>query len=108
MRFVIFVIDVASNSATGNEMAAIDAFNDRLAAGGNLILAAGIADPSRATLIDNRKGAKIVSLGSLYNTPEHYSGFWIVNAESEVQARALAQEGSAACNRRVELRPFLA
>ena len=107
MRFVIFVIDGTSRSATGNEMAAIDAFNDRLTAGSHLILAAGIAEPSRATLIDNRAGAGIETKGSLFTAPEHYSGFWIINAESEAQAVAFAREGSAACNRRVELRPFL-
>jgi len=107
MRFVIFVIDGSSNSATGNEMAAIDAFNNRLSAGNHLLLAAGIAEPSRATLIDNRAGAGIETQGSLFAAPEHYSGFWIINAESEAQARAFAREGSAACNRKVELRPFL-
>jgi hypothetical protein len=107
MRFVIFVIDGTSNSATGNEMEAIDAFNNQLSAGNHLLLAAGIAEPSRATLIDNRAGAGIETQGSLFTTPEHYSGFWIVNAESEAQARAFAREGSAACNRKVELRPFL-
>ena len=108
MRFVIFVIDDTSSSATGNEMEAIDAFNDRLVAGSHLILAAGIADPARATLIDNRDGAGIESPGSLFTAPEHYSGFWIVNAESEEQAITFARDGSAACNRKVELRPFLA
>ena len=107
MRFVIFVIDGSSNSATGNEMAAIDAFNNRLNAGNHLLLAAGIAEPSRATLIDNRAGAGIETKGSLFTAPEHYSGFWIISAESEEQAAAFAREGSAACNRKVELRPFL-
>ncbi len=107
MRFVIFVIDGSSNSATGNEMAAIDAFNNRLNAGNHLILAAGIAEPHRATLIDNRAGAGIEARGSLFSAPEHYSGFWIINAESEKQAKAFAREGSTACNRKVELRPFL-
>jgi hypothetical protein len=108
MRFVIFVIDDTSNSATGDEMQAIDAFNDRLVAGGHLILAAGIAEPSRATLIDNRAGAGNESPRSLFSGPEHYSGFWIIDAESEVEAKAIARDGSAACNRKVELRPFLA
>ena len=107
MRFVIFVIDGTSRSATGNEMEAIDAFNNQLSAGNHLLLAAGIAEPSRATLIDNRAGAGIETQGSLFTAPEHYSGFWIVNAESEAQARVFAREGSAACNRKVELRPFL-
>lgn len=108
MRFIIFVIDVTSNSATGNEMENIDAFNDRLVAGGNLVLAVGIADPGRAMIIDNRSGARSESLGSLCTGPEHYSGFWIINVESEVQAINFAREASAACDRKVELRPFLA
>lgn len=108
MRFVIFVIDDTSNSATGKEMQAIDAFNDRLSPGGHLILAAGIAESSRATIIDNRLGAGIEYRGSLNTGSEHYSGFWIVNANSEEQAATFARDGSAACNRKVELRPFLA
>ena len=107
MRFVIFVIDGTSNSATGNEMEAIGAFNNRLSAGNHLLLAAGIAEPNRATLIDNRAGVGIETQGSLFTAPEHYSGFWIINAESQAQATAFAREGSAACNRKVELRPFL-
>ena len=34
MRYVIFVIDDTTNSANGNEIAAIDAFNDALRANG--------------------------------------------------------------------------
>jgi hypothetical protein len=107
IRFVIFVIDVTSRLATGNEMAAINAFKNRLIAGNHLLLAAGIAEPGRATLIDNRAGAGIEIQGSLFTAPEHYSGFWVISAESEEQAKLFAREGSAACNRKVELRPFL-
>jgi len=107
MRFVIVVVDGGSNTATSGEGAAIDAFNERLVAGNHLILAAGIAEPSRATLIDNRNGLGAITAGSLYSGPEHYSGFWIINAESPEQAQAFAVDGSRACNRRVELRPFL-
>jgi hypothetical protein len=107
VRYVLFVIDEPGNPASGNEIAAIDAFNDRLNAGGHLVLAAGIADPTRATLFDNRAGAGIERPGSLFTGPEHYSGFWIVDADSISQAEAFARDGSAACNRKVELRPFL-
>ncbi len=107
MRFVLFVIDGPGNPASGNEIAAIDAFNDRLNAGGHLVLAAGIADPTRATLFDNRAGAGIERPGSLFSGPEHYSGFWIVDAESVEAAAQLARDASNACNRKVELRPFL-
>jgi hypothetical protein len=107
MRFVIFVIDGGSNTATSGEGAAIDTFNERLVAGNHLILAAGITEPSRATLIDNRNNLGAIAPGSLFSGPEHYSGFWIINAESPEQAQAFAVDGSRACNRRVELRPFL-
>ena len=107
MRFVLFVIDGPGNPASGNEIAAIDAFNDRLNAGGHLVLAAGIADPTRATLFDNRAGAGIERPGSLFSGPEHYSGFWIVDAESVEAAAQLARDASNVCNRKVELRPFL-
>jgi hypothetical protein len=44
---------------------------------------------------------------SIQNTDEFYSGQWIIEAADLAEARALADEGSKACNRRVELRPFL-
>lgn len=107
MRFVIFVIDDTSHSATGDEMAAIDAFNGRLKANNHLILAAGIAGPSRATIFDNRWGASIQKTGSLFDGPEHYSGIWIIHADTLEMAEEYAAAGSLACNRRVELRPIL-
>jgi hypothetical protein len=45
--------------------------------------------------------------GSLFNGPEHYSGFWLIEADSEAEANQLAMEGSFACNRKVELRPYI-
>jgi len=107
MRFIIFVIDSKDNPADGNEMAAIDAFNDQLEADGHWILAAGICEPETALRIDNRAGAGIVESGSLQQGPEHYSGFWVINAPDSATAQRLATEGSLACNRKVELRAFL-
>jgi hypothetical protein len=107
MKFMIFVIDQQSRSASTNEMAAIDEFNDSLQANGQWVMAAGLADPSKATLIDNTSGTGKVEQGSLFKADDFYSGFWIIDAESEDAARALAMRGSKACNRSVELRPFL-
>ena len=107
MRFVIYVIDDQSNSAVPGEMQAIDAFNDSLRDGGHWIYAAGIGRPESATIFDNRSGAGVEQAGSLHPDAEHYSGFWLIEAESESVARKLAAAGSQACNRRVELRPFL-
>lgn len=107
MRYVIFVIDGSSGTASGGEMAAIDAFNDKLQAGGHWILAAGIGSPATGRLLDNRSGAGRVEQRSLNSADEYYSGFWVIEAATAELAESLAAEGSRACNRRVELRPFL-
>lgn len=107
MRYIIFVIDSASNTAAGNEIAAIDAFNQQLQANGNWIYAAGISSPQLAQVIDNRADVDLVSQSSLSNDLEHYSGFWLIQADSDDHATELAKAGSKACNRKVEIRPFL-
>ena len=107
MRFIIFVIDSESNTANGNEMEAIDAFNEKLEKNDHWIYAAGISGEVASKVIDNRGGAGLTSAGSLYSDDNHYSGFWLIKADSQEQAEVLAAEGSLACNRRVELRPFL-
>lgn len=107
MKFMIFVIDQQSRSASTNEMSAIDEFNDSLRANGQWVMAAGLADPSKATLIDNTQAKGEATKGSLFSSDDFYSGFWIIDAESEEIAQELATRGSTACNRRVELRPFL-
>ena len=106
MRFIIFVIDSDSSSGSKDEMHEIDNFNSELSRNNQLVMAAGIAGSSHGLLIDNRGTKELVESGSM-NGAEFYSGFWIIDAESERQAQELALNGSRACNRRVELRPFL-
>ena len=107
MRFIIYVIDDQSNSGTDEEMTEIDKFNDRLKVDGHWVLAAGIGAPSTATLIDNRGGVSLSRAGSLFESMEYYSGFWIIETKDLHTAQSLASEGSKCCNRKVELRPFL-
>lgn len=106
-RYVIYVIDTATNSGGPNEMAAIDAFNDQLQSNNHWITAAGIGAPATAQVIDNRADAGLLTPGSLFDSAEFYSGFWLIQAESDAQAQELALAGSKACNRKVELRPYL-
>lgn len=106
MKFMISVIDGETGSGSGDEMAAIDAFNARLQSAGQLIMAEGLASPRASTVVDNRGGAGIVTPGSLHESDQYVSGFWIVEAPDRDAALALAAEGSRACNRVVELRPF--
>lgn len=107
MRFIIFVIDGPNNPANPNEIEAIDEFNERLQREGHWITAAGIAGPARSLLIDNRSGKQEVREESLFDAPEYYSGFWLIEASDEAKAKELALAGSLACNRKVELRPYL-
>lgn len=107
MHFLMFVIDDTSNSATSDETVAIDAFNDSLRAEGHWVLAGGIASPGESVVIDARAGAPIVTPGPVHDTSDYVAGFWIVSADDHELARELATRGSAACRRRVELRPLL-
>lgn len=107
MKYLISVIDSVSESGTGDEMAAIDAFNDRLVSDGHWVMAAGVGAPSTATVIDNRGGAGIEVPGGYVDAAEFVAGFWIVDVPDHETAVRLATDGSRACNRKVELRPFL-
>ena len=107
MRFLIAVIDTTTNSADADEMSAIDAFNDSLVANGHWIMAAGITGPESALVIDNRENESTITPGSVFDSIEFMSGFWLIEAEDLDTAKRLAAEGSKACNRKVELRPFI-
>jgi len=106
MKYLLNVIDSETGSGSGDEMAAIDAFNARLQGAGQLIMAEGLASPRASVVIDNRGGAGAVTPGPLHDIEQYVSGFWIVEAADRDAALALAAEGSRACNRMVELRPF--
>lgn len=107
MRFIIFVIDGPGNLANPNEIQQIDSFNEKLQKNGNWVTAAGIRGPESSTVIDNRDNKGHSQSASLFNSPEYYSGFWIIEAVSEDAAKELALEASWACNRKVELRPYI-
>ena len=107
MQYLVSVIDDKTGSATTSEMAAIDAFNERLVAQGHWVFAAGLGSPSTATVIDNRGEQALITDGPFVETKEHLAGFWVIEAPDLDVALALATEGSKCCNRKVELRPLL-
>jgi hypothetical protein len=107
MQYFVSVIDDRTNSATSEEMSAIDEFNRRLEAEGHWVFAGGLAAPSSATVIDNRGGEALFTDGPFLESKEYLAGFWIMQAPDLDVALKLAAEGSKACNRRVEVRPFL-
>jgi hypothetical protein len=107
MQYLVSVIDDETGSATQSEMAAIDAFNDRLKAEGRWVFAGGLGSPGTATVIDNRDGEPVFTDGPFLESKEYLAGFWIIEAPDLDVALKLAAEGSKHCNRRVEVRPFL-
>jgi hypothetical protein len=108
MQYLVSVINDNEALATPSEMAAIDTFNDRLQAQGQWVFAGGLASQSSATVIDNTRGDEpIVTDGPFVESKEFVVGFWIIEAPDLDVALRLAAEGSKACNRKVEVRPFL-
>jgi hypothetical protein len=108
MQYLLSVIHDSAELATSDEMAAIDAFNDeRLIAEGYWVFAGGLGSPSTATVIDNRGAEAMFTDGPFLESKEYIVGFWIIEAADLDVALGLAAEGSKACNRKVEVRPFL-
>ena len=107
MQYMVSVIHDTTGLATPDEMAAIDVFNDRLQAEGRWVFAGGLAAPSSATVIDNRGEEALFTDGPFLESKEYLAGFWIIEAADLDAALKLAAEGSKACNRKVEVRPFL-
>jgi hypothetical protein len=108
MQYLVSVIaDDATHSGTSEEAAAIDVFNERIIADGNWVFAGGLAGPSAATVIDNRGSEAVFTDGPFVESKEFLAGFWVMEAADLDVALKLAADGSKACNRRVEVRPFL-
>ena len=107
MQYLVSVIDDNAGLATPDEDAAIDVFNERLQAEGHWVFAGGLGAPISSTVIDNRGEEPIVTDGPFVESKEYLAGFWIIEAPDLDMALKLAAEGSKACNRKIEVRPFL-
>ena len=107
MQYLVSVITDTPDLATEDEMAAIDVFTDRLQAEGHWVFAGGLAAPSSATVIDNRGEEAMFTDGPFLESKEYLAGFWVMEAADLDVALKLATEGSKACNRKIEVRPFL-
>jgi hypothetical protein len=106
MQYLVSVIDDTAGLAPPEEMAAIDAFNGRLQAEGHWVFAGGLAAPGSATVIDNRGEEVMITDGPFLDSKEYLAGFWVMEAADLDVALTLAAEGSKACNRKIEVRPF--
>jgi len=107
MQYLLSVIHDRPGLATPEEDAAIDVFNARLQAEGHWVFAGGLGAPVSATVIDNRGEEPMFTDGPFLESKEYLAGFWIIEAADLDVALKLATEGSKACNRKIEVRPFL-
>jgi hypothetical protein len=108
MKFLLSVIDSQTRSPhSKEEIAAIDAFNDKLVAAGQRLLAIGLESPQDAVVVDGRGNQISKTPGPLNDSAEFAAGIWIIEVENKEQALELAAEGSKACNRKIELRPII-
>ncbi|MBW8730329.1 MAG: hypothetical protein JF622_04905 [Terrabacter sp.] len=107
MQYLVSVIDDGTGPETATEEAAVDAFNDRLRSEGYWVFAGGLGSPDPATVVDNRGSEAVFTDGPFVESKEYLAGFWILEAPDLDVVLRLAAEGSRACNRRIEVRPFL-
>src|ERR1039458_7190991 len=95
MQYLVSVIDHTAGLATPDEMAAINAFNDRLRAEGHWVFAGGLGSPETATVIDNRGGEAMFTDGPFLESKEYLAGFWIIEVpdlDVALQLAAAARE----------------
>ncbi|HLY14955.1 MAG TPA: YciI family protein [Candidatus Limnocylindrales bacterium] len=119
-QYLLSVIDDLSNhedpanvyghpsaEAAHASWAATGRFNDKLVADGYFVFANGLGVPANATVVDGRAETPIFTDGPYVETKEFTAGFWVIEAPDLDVALKLAAEGSRACGRKVEVRPFL-
>ena len=107
MRYLVSVIDDQSNPGSTDRQPLISEFNDRLIAEGYWVFAGGLAGTDAATVIDNRGEQAVVTDGPFLESKEYLAGVWVWEAPDLDVALRLATEASKACDRKIEVRPFL-
>ena len=96
-----------SQDDTQRMYAQVDAFNARLQQSGAWVFGGGLEHPSTATVVDGRGSAEaLLTDGPFVETKEQLGGFWVVEAPDLDAALRLARDASAACEGKVEVRPF--
>ena len=108
MQYLVSVIDDRTNSGTAGGDGR-DRRVQRPAPGGRPL---GLRRRPRRTRAPRRSSTAAASEpvftdGPFVESKEHIAGFWIIEAPDLDVALALIADGSKACNRRVEVRPFL-
>ncbi len=84
----------------------VGAFNEALRSSGSWVFAGGLTPVGDATCVDATGPEPIITDGPLTEAREYLGGFWVIEAADLDAALAIAATGSAACEGKVEVRPF--
>ena len=72
------------------QVAAVDRFNEKLAAQGRFVFAAGLRYPSASTVVDARGPETLLTDGPFLESKECVAGLWVIEAADLDEALALA------------------
>jgi hypothetical protein len=102
--------DVDEEMPTGDAVqrmfAQVDAFNQKVTDAGIWVFGGGLEPIETATTVDATGPEAIITDGPYAEAKEWLGGFWVLEAPDLDAALNLATEASAACEGRVEVRPF--
>jgi hypothetical protein len=84
----------------------VGTFNDSLIGTPAWVFAGGLQTPDTSRVV--RDGGAVVTDGPLAQSREQLGGFWVLHADDDEAALALARRASAACRGPVDVRPFQA
>jgi len=98
--------EMPSDEVMQQMFADVEKFNDKVRAAGKWVFAGGLEPISSATVVDATGDKPTVTDGPFSEAKEFLGGFWVIEADDLDEALQWAKEGSAACQGRVEVRPF--
>ena len=84
----------------------VDAFNQKVTDAGIWVFGGGLEPIETTTTVDATGHEPIITDGPFTEAKEWIGGFWVLEAPDLDAALKLAIEASAACEGRVEVRPF--
>jgi len=95
-----------TEDATQKAYADVDKYNAKLMEQGAWVFAGGLHPADTARVVDATGGDVAVTDGPFAEAKVQMGGFWVVKASDLDAALEWAAEGSTACGRPVEVRPF--
>lgn len=84
----------------------VGAFNTELQESGSWVFAGGLMPIEVSTTVDATGAEAVLTDGPFSESKEFLGGFWIIDVADLDAALDWAKKGSAACQGKVEVRPF--